>query len=1433
MGRCTISYYGTRHKSLSIAIMKKSDFANGRTGLHKFFAFAISAALCTAQLPVSAEQSKWEKLYNQGYDGYVARKYDEAELALRNALKECTSKDKNYAKTEIMLAIVLEKKHQYIEAKSLYVEGLDVSIKTTGEDSLDTAGALWNLATYYSNRSRYAEAEPLYERLVSLRRRKFGLNNAKTADAIADLANLYVNQHRLAEAETLNKQVLEIRTKLFGHESAAVAESLGQISIQLMNQLRYGESETTRKEELSIYQKLYGESDSRTIDALRNLADLYRVQGKSKEAQKYMERLALSEQKKGKTARRHDLYVEGKYMISKGRYAEAESVFRAFQKLDDKPLPNTLVFKERAAQQASMLVSLCQDLNLRELQSLEQKITGDADAKAPEYAQEAALSSADRFRLLLALYQFGVENPDKNTVRALLKAIDMVDKAGFDSDSLVTSQAFLFTILRFTSLNRRSFEMCRQCSVQYADFAERILARKNIDKPLTLKSMILESAEEKTDQPQMTEPIWNSEPVGVEFLVRSLLAMAYLCSDLEEAGDTTGRIKSRRLNALAVRVIDRYLPRLNAQKCCDLLLDIAESYKLEGDYAPTKLVLSKLLSIEQAHRNTTTELVRANALLSLAEVSLQECDYGSVLIVGQEALDLAIMKEPQMSKQRASALENMAQAAIMMRSNKAVDYASEAVQVLKASTKYGTEGNSDGATIDSNRFKARLIYAKSLIATGHSDAAITELEQMFPAGTETDDDPASLEKRLTVAEVCATLGDAQMTKQDFRAAKTNYAKALDVHRQSRTKYSIMQQIDDIFNIAICSANLGDTATAASLSEIAAKYLLTYSLEVFPDLSFAEQRNFVQQLSYYSSLLIALRHSDADIKSTFGYLLQWRGLLVSALRRQSVMAGQAQDSQRAPLVEKWRELKREISKLASSSDSSNEALKAKIAEYSEQKENLERQLLSATAGGSTDELKGMTADEFMQKLQANEAYIELSSYQPLNPNSTHYYALVATPSSLRFVDIPDADSINNALRQWRQTGMYKQSGPGLGLNTNNFRDLKFDAAQLSESASDNSFTTLQRQLWKPILKWLPSSVDRIILCDDGELSRLPWEMLVNEGSGRTFLTERVDSPRELLGLRSGSATAKATSAPADQANATTPAAQAATATQTQANATKSAVALPQAPKVEKVLLVGAINYKNQGLKLAGTDREIRDISKLLSKPSTQASGSAPAREVVILTGNQPTPDKIKALLPEVSIAHLATHGFFAVTSKDSNAPGLHRAMRIASTAIGDAIAVRNPLVSSGILLAAEPSKDNATSESSKTHAATTGNASVDRAEEGELTAEELVELNLNKCKLIVLSACETGRGTEERGQGVLGLRSVLMAAGAKSLLLSLWSVDDEATSFLMTEFYKHLLEGKSEALSLQLAKTAVRTNPQHPNWKAPCYWAAWALVGKGW
>jgi CHAT domain-containing protein len=92
---------------------------------------------------------------------------------------------------------------------------------------------------------------------------------------------------------------------------------------------------------------------------------------------------------------------------------------------------------------------------------------------------------------------------------------------------------------------------------------------------------------------------------------------------------------------------------------------------------------------------------------------------------------------------------------------------------------------------------------------------------------------------------------------------------------------------------------------------------------------------------------------------------------------------------------------------------------------------------------------------------------------------------------------------------------------------------------------------------------------------------------------------------------------------------------------------------------------------------------------------------------------------------------------------------------------------------------------------------------------ELTVYELMGLRL-KARLVVLSACDTGRGEATGGDDVLGLARGLLAAGARAAVVSLWPVDDVATSLFMGEFYRSLRGGQSPAAALRAAQNSLRT-----------------------
>jgi CHAT domain-containing protein/tetratricopeptide (TPR) repeat protein len=111
-------------------------------------------------------------------------------------------------------------------------------------------------------------------------------------------------------------------------------------------------------------------------------------------------------------------------------------------------------------------------------------------------------------------------------------------------------------------------------------------------------------------------------------------------------------------------------------------------------------------------------------------------------------------------------------------------------------------------------------------------------------------------------------------------------------------------------------------------------------------------------------------------------------------------------------------------------------------------------------------------------------------------------------------------------------------------------------------------------------------------------------------------------------------------------------------------------------------------------------------------------------------------------------------------------------------------------------------------------------------DGSLEVHEVYGLDLTKANLVVLSACDTQLGKHSGGDDIIGLNRAFIYAGTPTVIASLWRVDDEATSVLMTEFYTHLLKGMGKAEALQAAQRMTRKKFPHPY-----YWAAFVLTGE--
>jgi CHAT domain-containing protein len=117
---------------------------------------------------------------------------------------------------------------------------------------------------------------------------------------------------------------------------------------------------------------------------------------------------------------------------------------------------------------------------------------------------------------------------------------------------------------------------------------------------------------------------------------------------------------------------------------------------------------------------------------------------------------------------------------------------------------------------------------------------------------------------------------------------------------------------------------------------------------------------------------------------------------------------------------------------------------------------------------------------------------------------------------------------------------------------------------------------------------------------------------------------------------------------------------------------------------------------------------------------------------------------------------------------------------------------------------------------------------DAEEDGFLEVSEISMLNLD-CDLVVVSACQTGRGQLLSAEGIVGMSRAFLYAGARSVVVSLWNVSDISTSQFMKDFYQHLVNGTGNAAALREAKLQmIRLGGQTQH---PYYWASFVIVGK--
>jgi len=584
--------------------------------------------------------------------------------------------------------------------------------------------------------------------------------------------------------------------------------------------------------------------------------------------------------------------------------------------------------------------------------------------------------------------------------------------------------------------------------------------------------------------------------------------------------------------------------------------------------------------------------------------------------------------------------------------------------------------------------------------------------------------------------------------------------------------------------------------------------------VFPVLSEEEKAKFYYNnlrptFEQYNSFIVETSKEDKElIGEMYNYQLATKGLILSATNKVKSAILNSGDSTLIKKYTTWISQKETLAQLFSASDIPAEIRNKQIDSLNTSSNLLEKELSkSSTEFASAFANRDLTWQDVQKKLKPGEAAVEIVRFRDFTPDSSGvftdevYYAALIVRAETE--DYPEMVLMRNGkLMETKYLSNYRNA-------------IKY---KIDENFSYKLF-------WRPIANKL-EGVKKVYFSPDGVFNQISIYTLRNPATGNFTLDELeiqvLTNTKDLVAFvgknPQGSNNSYLFGYPnynmgvidqkVKEEGGSTAAAIAEAAKEDRGvrgvrgvrgsrghEGADDLAALTRGGALPRGIRGNMLRYmrSNQMLGLLpGTKKEVNLIDSLYIKKQ------AP---VVKYLSNDALEDSIK-IVKSPRTLHIATHGFFLENDHDEQ--------------LGEKDSyVQNPLLRSGLILAGANSYISSGEISNE----------VKHKEDGILTAYEAMNLDLNNTELVVLSACETGLGEVKNGEGVYGLQRAFQVAGAEALIMSMWTVDDDATQELMTIFYEEWLSGKSKQDAFNTAQKRLKAK-----WKSPYYWGAFVMVG---
>jgi tetratricopeptide (TPR) repeat protein len=892
------------------------------------------------------------------------------------------------------------------------------------------------------------------------------------------------------------------------------------------------------------------------------------------------------------------------------------------------------------------------------------------------------------------------------------------------------------------------------------------------------------------------------------------------------------------------------------------LNNLAEDYKQEGNYVQAEPLFLRSLAIKEKKFGPDNPEV-AEALNNLGEFRVAQGRYAEaeqMLMRAREidehalgadnpsvAVDLNNLADLYQTLGKLALAEPLFQRSLTIREKAdGPEHPDVATALNNLGELYGAEGRYEDArplmmralAIDRKMLSPNApeiaTDLNNLAETSENQGNYAEAEDAFKLSLEINEKVYGLE-HPNVSTVLNNLAAVEVDQDKYSEAEPHYRRSLSIDEKSlgpehpdlaRTLNNLASMLDDegkyadaepLFDRALKiddkvlgpdhPDNILTLNNFAGLYEHEGKYdkaepLFERSLNIlfnqfeynFTFMTEKQRLEFLGSVDYYFPIYFSFvyRNHDKDPKlaaNMYNLLLWQKGFIagsITDLRRRIESSG---DKEALKLLGDLGAKRTEIASLLNAKPSDRNLLRKQIDQFRAEADELEKNLVGRSASfAERTKLDRATWQQVRDALAPGEAVVEFARFRYFDRKWTpksYYVALVVTRDSKdapQYIVLGDDKQIEgDALTQFHQQ-----------LQT---RGLATEEEAVLPGAN------AWEMVWKPLEASLVGT-RRIYLSPDGALNEVPLGIIAAPDG--TLAMERYDlrilsSTKDMLRNQSSSqvhGTALLLGDPefdlaADQESASiNKLALKSTNAQSGAELSSQIGTLPRTETVSELP------------RLPGSGAEVAAIADLMNSKGWKTSLYIrdAALKAVVQRAESPV------------VLHLATHGFFLPDQQNKVTRG--------STDQNRTIVLEDPMLRSGLYFAG----------ADRTLA---GKPSPVGFDNGVLTAMEAGNLNLSGTELVVLSACNTGQGDVKAGEGVFGLRRALQEAGARAVLMSMWSVPDKETTELMQRFYGKWLAGTEMHEALKQAQLEIREEikREHGGKDLPYYWGAFILVGR--